>query len=85
MPHVRSADAIEQFPRHFSPFAHAQIPAIEMAMGRGVPEGVRLALLRRRAWVSGKWVEAASKKTFPVLNPANGELIAEVRTNKSLV
>ena len=29
--------------------------------------------------MSGKWVEAASGKTFPVLNPANGEIIAEVR------
>lgn len=48
------------------------------AVGRGVPEAVRLALLRGRAWVSGKWVEAVSKKTFPVLNPANGEIIAEV-------
>ena len=49
-----------------------------LSVGRGVPEAVRLALLRGRGWVSGKWVEAASKKTFPVLNPANGEVIAEV-------
>lgn len=46
--------------------------------GRGVPEAVRLSLLRGRAWVSGRWVEAVSGRTFPVLNPANGELIAEV-------
>jgi hypothetical protein len=51
-------------------------------VGRGVPNAVRLALLRGRAWVSGRWVEAASGKTFPVLNPANGELIAEVRIIK---
>lgn len=46
--------------------------------GRGVPEAVRLSLLRGKAWVSGRWVEAVSGKTFPVLNPANGEIIAEV-------
>lgn len=49
-----------------------------VAVGRGVPDGLRLALLRGRAWVSGKWVEAASKNTFPVINPANGQVIAEV-------
>lgn len=46
--------------------------------GRGVPEAVRLSLLRGRAWVAGRWVEAVSGRTFPVLNPANGQLIAEV-------
>ena len=49
-----------------------------VAVGRGVPEAVRLSLLRGRAWVSGRWVEAASKQTFPVWNPANGEIIADV-------
>ena len=52
---------------------------MSVALGRGVPEAVRLSLLRGRGWVSGRWVEAASGKTFPVFSPANGEIIAEVR------
>ena len=51
-------------------------------LGRGVPAAVRSAtrhLLRNRAWIGGSWVEAQSKKTFPVYNPFSRELIAEVR------
>lgn len=58
--------------------------AVRVAVGGGVPEAVRLHLLRGLAWISGRWVEAVSGKTFPVLNPANGELIAEVREVFSL-
>ena len=35
-------------------------------------------LLRRQAYVDGRWVDADSGATFPVLNPATGETIAEV-------
>ncbi|MFC4767415.1 aldehyde dehydrogenase family protein [Effusibacillus consociatus] len=33
---------------------------------------------RNSLFVNGKWVDAASGKTFPVINPANGETITEV-------
>ena len=59
----------------------SRVMPVRLAVGRGVPEALRLHLLRGRAWVSGRWVKAASGKTFPVLNPANGKLIAEVRKN----
>jgi succinate-semialdehyde dehydrogenase/glutarate-semialdehyde dehydrogenase len=39
---------------------------------------VEPALLQRQAYVDGKWVDADSGETFPVLNPATGEVVAEV-------
>ena len=33
---------------------------------------------RRRLLIGGQWVDAASGKTFPVYNPATGEVIAQV-------
>jgi succinate-semialdehyde dehydrogenase/glutarate-semialdehyde dehydrogenase len=39
---------------------------------------VELPLLRRQAFVDGRWVDADSGATFPVVNPATGETIAEV-------
>eukprot|EP00003_Mantamonas_plastica_P025074 TRINITY_DN4830_c0_g1_i1.p1 TRINITY_DN4830_c0_g1~~TRINITY_DN4830_c0_g1_i1.p1 ORF type:complete len:490 (+),score=78.04 TRINITY_DN4830_c0_g1_i1:1078-2547(+) len=35
-------------------------------------------LLRDRAFINGCWTAATSGQTFPVTNPANGELLAEV-------
>lgn len=35
-------------------------------------------LLRRDAFVAGAWTPADSGKTFPVTNPANGEILAQV-------
>ena len=35
-------------------------------------------LVRRQAYVAGEWVDADTGATFPVLNPATGEVIAEV-------
>ena len=35
-------------------------------------------LLRRQAFVAGRWVDSDSGATFPVVNPATGETIAEV-------
>ncbi len=35
-------------------------------------------LLRTQAFVDGRWVDADDGSTFPVLNPATGETIAEV-------
>ena len=32
---------------------------------------------RRRLLIGGQWVDAASGKTFPVYNPATGEVIAQ--------
>ena len=39
---------------------------------------VELPLLQRQAYVDGTWVDADSGETFPVVNPATGEVIAEV-------
>ncbi len=36
------------------------------------------SLLQSRAYVAGEWVEAADGKTFPVTNPARGDVIAHV-------
>jgi succinate-semialdehyde dehydrogenase/glutarate-semialdehyde dehydrogenase len=35
-------------------------------------------LLRRQAFVGGRWADADSGATFPVTNPANGETVADV-------
>lgn len=35
-------------------------------------------LLRRQAFINGEWVDAKSGAEFPVLNPANGEIISHV-------
>ena len=32
----------------------------------------------RKMLINGKWVEAASGKTFPTYNPATGEVLAQV-------
>ena len=39
---------------------------------------VEPALLHRQAFVDGRWVDADSGETFPVMNPATGEVVAEV-------
>ena len=39
---------------------------------------VEPALLQRQAFVDGKWVDADSGETFPVLDPATGDTVAEV-------
>jgi len=39
---------------------------------------VELPLLQRQAYVDGAWVDADSGETFPVMNPATGEVIADV-------
>jgi succinate-semialdehyde dehydrogenase/glutarate-semialdehyde dehydrogenase len=39
---------------------------------------VELPLMRRQGFVDGKWVDADSRETFPVTNPATGEVVAEV-------
>ena len=35
-------------------------------------------LLRSRAYVDGEWIDADDRATFPVLNPATGETVADV-------
>jgi succinate-semialdehyde dehydrogenase/glutarate-semialdehyde dehydrogenase len=35
-------------------------------------------LLKTQAYIDGKWVDADSGETLPVLNPATGEIIAEI-------
>ena len=52
-------------------------------LGRGVPEVARTNLLKNKTLVGGKWVEAISKRTYPVYNPANSEVITEVRHPKA--
>ena len=39
---------------------------------------VELPLLQRQAYVDGAWVDSDSGETFPVVNPATAEVIAEV-------
>ena len=39
---------------------------------------VELPLLRRQAYLDGRWVDSHSGQTFPVSNPASGEVIADV-------
>jgi succinate-semialdehyde dehydrogenase/glutarate-semialdehyde dehydrogenase len=39
---------------------------------------VEVPLLRRQAYVDGAWVDADAGATFPVTNPATGEVLAEV-------
>lgn len=56
------------------PFASQLNHIIEMA------SPARSSLLRTKAWIGGKWRAALSENTFPVYNPANNELIAEVYT-----
>ncbi len=36
------------------------------------------SLLQTQAYINGEWVDAADGATFPVHNPANGEVVAEV-------
>ncbi|HEX2505243.1 MAG TPA: NAD-dependent succinate-semialdehyde dehydrogenase [Gaiellaceae bacterium] len=43
-----------------------------------VTQSKPLAILRDQAYVDGKWVDADSGETFPVLNPATGETVADV-------
>jgi len=35
-------------------------------------------LLRQRAYIAGRWCEADNRKSFPVTNPATGEVLAQV-------
>ena len=37
-----------------------------------------LPLLRRQAYLDGRWVDSDSGETFPVTNPATGDVLAEV-------
>jgi succinate-semialdehyde dehydrogenase/glutarate-semialdehyde dehydrogenase len=39
---------------------------------------VESSLLRRQAHVGGRWIDADSGATFPVVDPATGETLAEV-------
>ena len=39
---------------------------------------VEVPLLRRQAFVDGEWADADSGETFPVTNPATGDVLAEV-------
>ena len=36
------------------------------------------SLLQTQAYINGEWVDADSGATFSVLNPSNGEVVAEV-------
>ena len=47
-------------------------------LGRGVPAVARSALLKNQAWIAGSWRSAQAGETYPVYNPSNRELIAEV-------
>jgi succinate-semialdehyde dehydrogenase / glutarate-semialdehyde dehydrogenase len=45
---------------------------------RSAVTAVEVPLLRRQAYVDGRWIDADSGETFPVTNPATGETLAEV-------
>ena len=51
------------------------IAATEIRLDKTVKSFVKE---RRKLLIDGKWVEAASGKTFPVENPATREVIAQV-------
>ena len=36
------------------------------------------ALIKTKAFINGEWLESDNKETFPVINPATGEVIVEV-------
>ncbi len=52
--------------------------AFDYRLGVAVETPLAPELLRTRAYVDGAWVDADSGETFPVVNPATGETIAEV-------
>ena len=35
-------------------------------------------LLRHQSYINGEWIDADSRKTFPVFNPANNEILSQV-------
>ncbi len=47
-------------------------------LGRGVPEVARTPLLRNKAWIGGRWLDALTENTYSVYNPSNREVIADV-------
>ena len=51
------------------------IAAAEIRLDKRV---TRFVKERRKLLIDGQWVEAASGKTFPVQNPATGEVITRV-------
>lgn len=50
--------------------------------GRGVPEVARTPLLKNKAWIGGKWLDAVSENTYSVYNPSNREVIADVSNGR---
>jgi succinate-semialdehyde dehydrogenase / glutarate-semialdehyde dehydrogenase len=52
--------------------------ACALPLSLGAVTAVEVPLLRRQAYVDGTWVDADSGETFPVVNPATGETLAEV-------
>ena len=52
--------------------------AASQFLGSGVPLVARTHLLSNKAWIAGQWVDAISRNTFPVYNPSNRKIIAEV-------
>ena len=52
-------------------------------LGRGVPEVAKTSLLKNKAWIGGRWVDAITQNTYPVYNPTNREVIADVSENHS--
>src|SRR5581483_2090698 len=65
-------------------FAHVGLDSLGLAHAvdyrdvMAVETRVAPELLRTQAYVDGAWVDADSGETFPVVNPATGETIAEV-------
>src|SRR4029077_20007472 len=51
---------------------------VDYREGMAVETRVAPELLRTQAYVDGAWADADSGETFPVVNPASGETIAEV-------
>ena len=52
--------------------------AISNAVVQVSPEVSKFVSGKRQLLIDGQWVDAASGKTFPVYNPATGEVMANV-------
>src|SRR5688572_18058097 len=62
------------------PSRHPKEVSMSMAVAETIPEARTSKFVSKghKLLIGGKWVDAASGKTFPVQNPATGEVIAQV-------
>jgi len=46
------------------------------------PKTRNLVAVKRKLLIDGKWVDAQSSETFPVYNPATGEVMDQMRRRR---